>query len=72
MAYVYNAVGSTDVGRRVQFDWLNDNFDEIYAYFGDQMASVVDNMLGGFMNAANTQTEIDELEAFLEEHLIEI
>lgn len=66
--YVYNSVGSSEVGRNVQFNWLQNNFDEIYNYFGETFPSYVDNMLNGYLEAANTDAELQRVIAFLDEH----
>ena len=31
---MYRGVGDTNVGRRVQFDWLQDRYDDIKAFYG--------------------------------------
>ncbi len=34
VVYVYRGVGDTNVGRRVQFDWLQENYDAVKEFFG--------------------------------------
>ena len=63
--YVYRSVGSTKIGRRIQFDWVQERFDQINAYFGPSLPRYLDDMLNGFMDDASTQEEIDELNQFL-------
>ena len=66
--HVYRAVGAGRVGRGVQFDWLENYYDIIKAYFGNNFATNVNEMLAGFMSDANTDEDIDRLETFLDEH----
>ena len=60
-------MGSTVIGRRVQFDWLKTRFDDIRSYYGSSFPSFVDNILEGFWSDATSQEEIDELRDFLKE-----
>lgn len=64
--YVYRSIGSTDMGRKIQFEWLETQFESILNYFGNSLPSYIDDMLQGYTSAANTQGEIDRLESFLE------
>ena len=59
--YVYRAVGLSEIGRNVQYNWLKDNYDDIYAYYESRFSVYVDDMLTGFLEAANTQEEIDDV-----------
>lgn len=66
--YVYRSVGSNPVGRRIQFDWVKDQFDDILDYYGEaELPAYIDDMLRGFWEGAKSQQEIDELEDFMNE-----
>lgn len=57
--FVYRAVGSTQFGRRVQFDWLITNLPKL-------AISSVPEISSGFIETTNTKTELAEIEEFIE------
>ncbi len=67
--YVYRAIGATAIGRFVQFDWLDINYDAILAFYGQAgfPGRVVD-LLGGFMTDAKSISEVSRLQSFLDQH----
>eukprot|EP00095_Tigriopus_kingsejongensis_P012701 maker-scaffold22_size673200-snap-gene-5.52 protein:Tk12701 transcript:maker-scaffold22_size673200-snap-gene-5.52-mRNA-1 annotation:"aminopeptidase n-like" len=70
--YLYTQIGKSAIGARIQFDWLKSNFSDIKEFFQGGLGKRLNNILGGFMEAANTQPEIDELNQFMEDHRADI
>ena len=76
--YVFRGIGATSIGRRAQFDWLKDNYDRIKGYFGSSngvssgFAAMVEDLLAGFTDAANTEEEAQEVEDFLEVNIADL
>ncbi len=66
---VYSTVGSTAVGRKVQFGWLHSNYDDIKEFYGSSgFPGAAYQLLQGFFDGCYVPSEISELEAFLGEH----
>ena len=66
--YVYRAVGDTTEGRVAQFEWLDEYYDEIKAFYGPLFPSMVTELLNPFLETATSQGDIDDVQDFLEEH----
>ena len=67
VVYVYRAIGGYAPGRRFQFDWLLENWDEIKKSFQARFDDYMFNLISGYADAANTEAEISRLEKFLED-----
>lgn len=70
--YLYAQISKSAAGGRFQFDWLKENFSAVRDKFGASFGKRIVNLLGGFMEAANTEGEINELKKFIEEHYEDI
>ena len=72
MRYVYRALGRTAVGGRAMFRWFKDEFPAIYTFYGATLSRQVPEIMNGYLALVNTQEEIDEIQAFADEHRAEI
>ncbi|TRY78714.1 hypothetical protein TCAL_06795 [Tigriopus californicus] len=70
--YLYAQISKSAVGGPFQFQWLEQNFPEVKAKFGSSFGKRIVNLLGGFMAAANTEPEIEELKEFIRKHYEDI
>ncbi len=70
--YIYRGIGDTNVGRRVQFDWLRDKYDEVKAFYGTRFDEEVQEIIQGFMETGNTEEDIADMQQFLDDHIADL
>ena len=72
VTYIYRAIGGVAPGRRFQFEWLLEKWDDLREKFQGRFDDYMFNLISGYAAAANTEMEIKKLEDFLEEKNTEL
>lgn len=66
--YLYLSIGSSKQGSDLMLDWLENNWEAIKEFYGDNFVYNVANMVARYPDHANTQEEFDRMNNFYTTH----
>jgi len=65
---LYGAIGSSKQGSKLMLDWLENNWETIKEFYGDNFVYNVAPMVANYPLTANTQEEFDRMNNFFTQH----
>lgn len=71
-ATVITGIANNNVGRYMTWNWLRNKWSEISRYFDTAISSAVGSTISACTKDFNTPFELQELEAFYQEHMTEL